>query len=390
MKIDKGIRQRGNSLQVQSNKTTWVDGKKKVIREFNTIAIKTTNGKYTEEQFNEALREAQKIKARADVAVSSTGYGKNFKPKAYGVGKLKEVYDSMFVKRWVGTSQEKNIKIYAKDIFNFFPNDVRLDEIQTEEIRHDFIEFVRSEIEKRPMNNMNSVSNKSVNDRLMVMRAIVAYGIKEKLLDKTKVIDETRNDFGWTNLPKGVHKRKRPLSYAEEQMIYQEAINDGELEFADAFHFLIDTGMRHKGEFHNLESKNIDYKNKVLQFFRPKTNVWSVRIPLTDRAFDIAKRKRNLTKLFTITESKIRTLFKRYRDRLKLDEDFTPYCTRHTFITRLVEAGHPPNVVKDLAGHTRVETTLSFYSHSTDTSLHNAINSLNQRPTDVKVLKVVQ
>ena len=84
---------------------------------------------------------------------------------------------------------------------------------------------------------MNSVSNKSVNDRLMVMRAIVAYAIKEKLLDKTKVIDETRNDFGWTNLPKGVHKRKRPLRSAAEQMIYQEAINYVELEFEDSLHF---------------------------------------------------------------------------------------------------------------------------------------------------------
>ena len=39
--LPKGIRFRGNNaLQVQSNKTATVDGKKKVYREFSTVPIK--------------------------------------------------------------------------------------------------------------------------------------------------------------------------------------------------------------------------------------------------------------------------------------------------------------------------------------------------------------
>ena len=62
-----------------------------------------------------------------------------------------------------------------------------------------------------------------------------------------------------------------------------------------------------------------------------------------------------------------------------MPEDFKPYATRHTFITRLVEAGNPANVVMDLAGHTCIETTLGFYAQSSDNSLKKAIASIGTK-----------
>ena len=55
---------------------------------------------------------------------------------------------------------------------------------------------------------------------------------------------------------------------------------------------------------------------------------------------------------------------------------YQPYSTRHTFITRLVEAKVQAKQVMDLAGHTCIETTMSFYTHSTDDLLEDAISSL--------------
>ena len=66
------------------------------------------------------------------------------------------------------------------------------------------------------------------------------------------------------------------------------------------------------------------------------------------------------------------------KKKCNLPEDFKPYATRHTFITRLVEAGNPPNVVKDLAGHKCIETTFTFYAQSSDKALKKAITSINK------------
>ena len=55
---------------------------------------------------------------------------------------------------------------------------------------------------------------------------------------------------------------------------------------------------------------------------------------------------------------------------------YQPYSTRHTFITRLVEAKVQPKQVMDLAGHTCIETTMLFYTHSTDELLKDSIKSL--------------
>ena len=57
---------------------------------------------------------------------------------------------------------------------------------------------------------------------------------------------------------------------------------------------------------------------------------------------------------------------------------YQPYSTRHTFITRLVEAGVPAKAVMDLAGHKVIETTFQFYTHSTDDMLETAIESLEK------------
>jgi len=389
--LPKGIRLREkNTIQVQSSKTVWVDGKKQVNREFKDVPVVITAKCPTyDTALQVAIKEAMKIKINLDAYVSSSGYGKSKIRKAFGVGKLKETFDMLFEKRWSGQKQEKNVLIYATDIFNYFPNDIRLDEMQSEEQYEGFKTFVIDQIAKRPMNNLSTVSNKSVNHRLGILRETFRYAIKHGLLDQEKLLDpnERVKDMGWANLPEGISKRKRPLTEEEVENVYNQAIADGELEFADAFIWLVDTGMRHQTEFDKFTVGNINYKEKHIVFYREKTNGWSVAIPLTDRCMDIANARRQLAfkrgghngRLFTIGNSRRRTLFKRYKKRCELPDDFTPYATRHTFITRLVEKGNPPSVVKDLAGHKRLETTQTFYTYSSDTLLKDAIKSINKK-----------
>ena len=68
-----------------------------------------------------------------------------------------------------------------------------------------------------------------------------------------------------------------------------------------------------------------------------------------------------------MTKRKLRTLFGRYTKRLGLvgTNKITPYCTKHTFITRLAENKTPVKTISVLAGVT-VETALGYYNRVTD------------------------
>ena len=64
------------------------------------------------------------------------------------------------------------------------------------------------------------------------------------------------------------------------------------------------------------------------------------------------------------------------------NQKFTPYTTRHTFITRLAEKDINPKVAMELAGHSVIETTLTYYTKSSSTVLNNAILALQNNRTD--------
>ena len=71
--------------------------------------------------------------------------------------------------------------------------------------------------------------------------------------------------------------------------------------------------------------------------------------------------------------------------------NFTPYTTRHTFITRLAEAEVSPKVVMEMAGHTCIETTMTYYTKSSTLLLNKAILALqNNRETGkIKPVKAI-
>ena len=61
-------------------------------------------------------------------------------------------------------------------------------------------------------------------------------------------------------------KKKAPLTDAQIEAVYDEAVADGELDFADSFIWLCDTGMRHKTEFDRFTVGNINFANGTINY----------------------------------------------------------------------------------------------------------------------------
>ena len=81
--------------------------------------------------------------------------------------------------------------------------------------------------------------------------------------------------------------------------------------------------------------------------------------------------------LFNVDSNRLRDRWQRMASALGLanDEQFVPLAMRHTFCSRLIEAGADIMVVKELAGHAHITTT-QRYIHTTPEWLDRAIKKL--------------
>ncbi len=68
--------------------------------------------------------------------------------------------------------------------------------------------------------------------------------------------------------------------------------------------------------------------------------------------------------------------FKQILRKLNLSDDFKFHSLRHSAITELIKNNVPLNIVKEIAGHKSITTTM-IYSHVKSNDLRHAVNSLN-------------
>ena len=62
-------------------------------------------------------------------------------------------------------------------------------------------------------------------------------------------------------------------------------------------------------------------------------------------------------------QGEIDRIIKRIRAAGHEFERITPHIFRHTFATRAIEAGMPPQVLKTILGHSSLSMTMDLYSH---------------------------
>ncbi|MBS1516993.1 MAG: tyrosine-type recombinase/integrase [Bacteroidetes bacterium] len=148
----------------------------------------------------------------------------------------------------------------------------------------------------------------------------------------------------------------------------------------------------------NVRIKDLDFDKRIINIYQQKTNCFKT-IPITDTIAVLLNEilnSENKSNIYTLVDPesylfhkklknnssiKLRSdtvskQFKKILRKLKLSEDFKFHSLRHTSITELLKNNVPVNVVKEIAGHKSITTTMN-YSHVNSDDLRKAVNSLN-------------
>ena len=179
----------------------------------------------------------------------------------------------------------------------------------------------------------------------------------------------------------------------EQQALFMEYAKDSYLY--NLFAVMLRAGMRN-GEIRGLKYSDVDKKKNVIHIQRtlkyiegqgyfedtPKTRTSKRDIPLTADLVALLDAQRNYwgfkverldrylfcnEKGEPLSRDRLQAEINRIVKRIQAEEhDFsriTPHIFRHTFATRAIEAGMPPQVLKTILGHSSLAMTMDLYSH---------------------------
>jgi integrase len=152
------------------------------------------------------------------------------------------------------------------------------------------------------------------------------------------------------------------------------------MDVADLICVLLDTGMR-LGEALAIETRDVDFENKLITIWINKTDK-PRSIPMTDRAYKILQaRAKEGPRLFPIPQASVHKVWDWIRRNMamKNDKQFVLHTLRHTFASRMVQAGVDLYSVKELLGHSTIRVT-ERYAHLSPARLRAAIDTMERRP----------
>ncbi|MEA3490149.1 MAG: tyrosine-type recombinase/integrase [Candidatus Omnitrophota bacterium] len=217
--------------------------------------------------------------------------------------------------------------------------------------------------------------NKTINNELTVLRTMFKLAVQW--------------GYTQTNPTDGVSKLKIARKIAPRFLREEECRllldNSGEWLRPIFFAFL-NTGMR-KSELENLEWSDIDFNRRKIKIrakddWSPKTN--EREIPINEGLYGVLKEQKRIYKdsnnVFPgedgrqIFRNRLLRRLKTLAKRLKLG-DVTIHMLRHTFASQLVMKGVDLATVRQLLGHSDIQTTM-IYSHLADEHVDKAVDKL--------------
>lgn len=183
-------------------------------------------------------------------------------------------------------------------------------------------------------------------------------------------------------IPKAPTKKISALS-AEEQVVIEMYCKD--TLYGDFIIFLLNTGLR-VGEMLNLQWSDFDEKNRTVFIRKSKTESGVRELPLVNKAFDIIKKQKKSEHdnyIFhnihgaPLTYNCMKRSVKELREKSRY-YNFTLHSCRHSFATRLTEAGANPKGVAGALGHKKVEYALNIYTDLEIKTLKNDVLLLDK------------
>ena len=202
-----------------------------------------------------------------------------------------------------------------------------------------------------------------------------------------------RNPVQLAELPRQTEKATRQALTKEQQALFMDYAKESYLY--NLFAVMLRTGMRN-GEIRGLKYTDIDKRQNVIHVQRtlkyiegighfddtPKTQTSKRDIPLTKDILEFLETQKRfwdfqVTRLDgylfcnesggPLSRERVQAEIDRIIKRIRADgysfERITPHVFRHTFATRAIEAGMPPQVLKTILGHSSLAMTMDLYSH---------------------------
>ncbi len=210
-------------------------------------------------------------------------------------------------------------------------------------------EFRRERHRRNP-----SIKEATVNRDLSVLRHILYWAVDEQLV--------VANPLARLKMARERRTRRQILSVAEEQSLLGAATGHLQTMIVCA----LDTGMR-RGEITSQRWEDIDFPRKLLVVTRSKTPEGESReIPLNRRLYDLLVQFREPEGLIIGFRGKPVTIVKRsWATALKNSRicHVRFHDLRHTFNTRLMEAGVLQEVRMALMGHSSGRGVHAMYTH---------------------------
>ena len=212
-----------------------------------------------------------------------------------------------------------------------------------------------------------SIKDATINRDLSVLRHILYWGVDEQLL--------AANPLARLKMARERRTKRQVLSLAEEQLLLGSA--KGHIYGMTLL--ALDTGMR-RGEITSQLWEDIDFSQKVLFVTHSKTPEGESReIPLTGRLHTYLLEKRQACGLVINFKGRhVRIVKRTWKTALKNARlrDIRFHDLRHTFNTRLMEAGVLQEIRMALMGHSTGGTIHSIYTHIELPAKREAIRKL--------------
>ena len=213
------------------------------------------------------------------------------------------------------------------------------------------------------------LSDATVNRDLSVMRRILNWGVDNALILSTP--------FARLRLVRERKQKTRILGVRDEAPLLDACAG----HFRPIVMMALDTGMR-RGELLNQRWEDVDLDRRLLLVTKSKTRGGEGReIPFTDRVYEFLRgRAQAEGYLFTFHKRPIHLVKTAWRLALQRSaiRRLRFHDLRHTFNTRLMEAGVIQDVRKTLMGHSSGNDVHAGYTHIELPAKREAIRRLEQ------------